>query len=121
MPNDRNESEGPPPTEVDDDPEDELEELIEQMDRPMGSDLTGTTAEEQLRGASLEERTRGTRSERREDAGVALSEDDAPDDEPQLIGEEGDPEETSPEERAMHVRPDAPGGVWEEGDDYVEK
>jgi hypothetical protein len=120
MPNDRSGSEGPSPDDVDRDEEEELEETIEQMDRPMGSDLPGTTAEEQRRGPSLERRTQSERPERPEDRSVVLFEEDEPDEEPELIGEEGDDEASSPEERAVHERPNAPGGVWEEGDDYVE-
>jgi len=108
-------SDGPPPTEADD--EEELEELIEGLDRPMGTESLGTTAAEQRRGPSLEERTRETR-ERRDDEGITLAEEDEPDDEPELLGEEAPDEATSPEERAMHVRPEAPGGTWDEDDGY---
>jgi hypothetical protein len=120
MANDRSGSEGPSPDDVDRDEEEELEKMIEQMDRPLGSDLPGTTAEEQRRGPSLERRTQSERPDRPEDRSVVLSEEDAQDDEPELIGEESDDEASSPEERAVHERSNAPGGVWEEGDDYVE-
>jgi hypothetical protein len=121
MANERPGSKGSQPDDVDRDEEEELEEEIEQMDRPMGSDLPGTTAEEQLRGPSLERRTHIEHPDRPQDPGVVLSEEDETDDEPEMIGEESDEEASSPEERAVHERSTAPGGVWEEGDDYVDE
>ena len=125
-PNRRNESEGPSPSDADSYEEEELEIEIEQMDRPLGSDRRGTTAEEQRRGASLEETSPDGQYGRREDRGMQLAEDDAPDDEPQLLGEVSDDDESpgsdvSPEERAMHEDPAGRGGVWREGDDYVDE
>jgi hypothetical protein len=120
MANETSGSEGSSPDDVERDEEEELEEMIEHMDRPLGSDLPGTTAEEQRRGPSLERRTQSERPERPQERSVVLSEEDASDDEPELIGEESEEEASSPEERAVHERPNAPGGVWEEGDDYVE-
>jgi hypothetical protein len=121
MANDESGSEGPSPDDVDRDEEEELEEMIEQMDRPMGSDQPGITADEQRRGPSLERRTRSERPDRPEDRSVVLSEEEAQDDEPELIGEDAEADPSSPEERAVHERSNAPGGVWEEGDDYVEE
>jgi len=103
------------PAEPDD--EEELEDLIEGLDRPMGTEALGTTAAEQRRGPSLEERTRETR-DRREDGGITLAEEDEPDDEPELVGEDAPDEATAPEERAMHVREEAPGGTWDTDDGY---
>src|SRR5881397_4137702 len=77
-PNRRNESEGPSPSDADSYEEEELEIQIEQMDRPLGSDRRGTTAEEQRRGASLEETSPDGQYGRREDRGMQLAEDDAP-------------------------------------------
>jgi hypothetical protein len=118
----RSEADGPPPSGSDQDAEDDLETMIEEMDRPMGSDLTGTTAAEQRRDPSLEERTarEGARRVGRSE-GIELIEDAAEDDEAELIGDEaeGDGEDPSPEERAMREVEDAPGGTWREDDDYV--
>ena len=51
----RIESEGPSPNPSDQDEPEELEEEIEQMDRPLGAE-DPTTAEEVLEGDSLDER-----------------------------------------------------------------
>ncbi len=117
----RSQADGPEPAGSDQDAEDDLETMIEQMDRPMGSDLTGTTAEEQRRNPSLEERTarEGARRVERQE-GIELTEDAAEDDEAELIGEEAEEGEAeAPEERAMREADDAPGGTWHDGDDYV--
>jgi hypothetical protein len=118
----RSEADGPSPAGSDQDAENDLETMIERMDRPMGSDLTGTTAGEQRRNPSLEERTarEGARRSRREE-GIELMEDAAEDDESELIGDEGegDGDVEAPEERAMREVQDVPGGTWREGDDYV--
>jgi hypothetical protein len=112
-------------TDADSYEEEELEIQIEQMDHPLGTEQWGTTAEEQRRGASLQERTSPDGPHgRRDDRGLQLSEEDVPDEESQLVGEASDDEESSdvsPEERAMHEDRDAPGGVWREGDDYVDE
>jgi hypothetical protein len=118
----RSEADGPWPAGSDQNAEDDLETMIEQMDRPMGSDLTGTTADEQRRGPSLEERVARERTTReRRSEGVELVEDAAEDVEAELIGDEaeGDEDVEAPEERAMREVDDAPGGTWREGDDYV--
>jgi len=83
----------------------------------MGTESTGTTAEEQRRGPSLEERTRQAGG-RRDDRGVTLEEEDRPDDEPELVGDEAPDDPTSPEEQAVHVRDEAPGGTWDDDDGY---
>ena len=113
------EAEGPPPSDTDSDAEDRLEEMIEDLDRPMGSDLPETTPEEQRRGPSLEMRTRTTRDDRPRSGGITLSEEEEEDEEPEMIGEETEPTDTAPEARAMRTRTDAPGGVWNEKDDYI--
>jgi hypothetical protein len=100
------------------DDEEELEDLIEGLDRPMGTEALGTTAAEQRRGPSLEERTREGGERRQGDEGVTLAEEDEPDDEPELVGEEAPDEARAPEERAMHVREEAPGGTWDADDGY---
>jgi hypothetical protein len=118
----RSDADGPAPSDSDQDAEDDLETMIEEMDRPMGSDLTGTTAEEQLRDPSLEERIAREGSRRVDRAeGIELAEDAAEDDEPELIGDEAEngDEVVAPEERAMRETRDAPGGTWHDGDDYV--
>jgi hypothetical protein len=121
--NNRSQADGPSPTDSDQDAQDDLETMIEEMDRPMGSDLTGTTADEERRGPSLEERTAQERTRRPgRRRGVELIEDAAEDDEAELIGDEGDDDDEvqAPEEQAMREVDDAPGGTWHEGDDYVE-
>jgi hypothetical protein len=119
----RSEADGPSPAGSDQDAEDDLETMIGRMDRPMGSDLTGTTADEQRRNPSLEERTarEGGRRVRR-DEGIELLDDAAEDDESELIGDEGegDGDVEAPEERAMREVEDVPGGTWHDGDDYLD-
>lgn len=119
----RSEADGPSPAGSDQDAENDLETMIERMDRPMGSDLTGTTADEQRRNPSLQERTAREHGRRvRRDDGIELVEDASEDDESELIGDEGegDGDLEAPEERAMRAVQDVPGGTWHEGDDYVE-
>jgi hypothetical protein len=120
----RSKADGPTPADSDQDAEDDLETMIEEMDRPMGSDLTGTTAGEQRRNPSLEERVSRERARRVDRVeGIELVEDAAEDDEAELIGDEAESDDgdvLSPEERAMREVGDAPGGTWHDGDDYVE-
>ncbi len=80
------------------------------------------TAEEQVRGESLDQRLAEERSESRtSDLDIAIEDTDAPDDEPQMVGDaviERDPL-VAPEDAAMSIRERAPGAVDHE-DDYVE-
>jgi len=119
----RIESDGPSPNPSDQDELEELEEEIEQMDRPLGAE-DHTTAEEGLEGDSLDERLAREvpdRGGRRPEDPAAIVEEDEPDDEPELIGELGESEGiVSPEEAAMHVRDRAPGAT-DHPDDYVEE
>jgi hypothetical protein len=106
-----------------DDPGDELEALIERADHPFASESFGTTATEELQGERLDDRLAEERPERPAvEEELAIEDADAPDDEPEMIGEasvEHDPF-VAPEEAAMTVRDAAPGGVDHPGDEYVE-
>jgi hypothetical protein len=119
----RTESEGPSPNPSDQDALEELEEEIEQMDRPLGAE-DHTTAEEGLEGDTLDERLAREvpdRGGRRPEEPTAIVEEDEPDDEPELVGELGEAEDImSPEEAAMHVRDRAPGAT-DHPDDYVDE
>ena len=119
---DRMEGDGPSPSPSDQDPMEELEEEIEQMDRPVGVDER-TTATETLEGDTLDERLAREVQDsggRRPAESTTISEDDAPDDESELIGEAADVGGTAPEEAAMHVRDLAPGAT-DHPDDYVQE
>jgi hypothetical protein len=101
----------------------EIEEEIEDMDRPQGVEER-TTASESVEGDTMDERLarevpdRGQRLGR---PGVTLSEDDEPDTEPELVGEGAEPDgRLSPEEAAMHVTPGA-AGATDHPDDYVDE
>ena len=118
---DRMQSDGPSPNPSDQDPLEELEEEIEQMDRPLGVDER-TTAAEIVEGDTLDQRlARDTPDTggRRTTGSTTIAEADAPDEEAELIGEAAEVEGTAPEESAMHVRDGAPGATDHE-DDYVE-
>jgi hypothetical protein len=121
--NDRNESEGPSPSPSDEDPLEELEEEIEQLERPLGVDER-TTAEETLEGDTLDERLAREvpdQGGRRPEDATTISEDDETDIEPELIGDAAAVEGiAAPEEAAMHVRDRAPG-LTDHPDDYVEE
>jgi hypothetical protein len=115
------EGDGPSPNSSDDDMSEEMEEEIEEMDRPVGVD-DHTTASEQREGDSLDERVAREvpdRGGRRPTESTTIAEEDAPDDEAELVGEGAEVEGTAPEEAAMHVRDRAPG-VTDHPDDYVE-
>jgi hypothetical protein len=116
------EGDGPSPNPSDDDVLEEIEEEIEQMDRPLGAEQR-TTATESHEGDTLDERLAREvpdRGGRRLPEPRTLSEEDAPDVEPELVGDEADAgERPSPEESAMRVRSDAPG-VTDHADDYTE-
>jgi hypothetical protein len=106
-----------------DDPGDELEALIERADHPFASESYGTTASEERAGERLDDRLAEERPDRPPvEVELAIEDVDAPDDEPEMIGEaslERDPF-VAPEEAAMTVRDVAPGGVDHPGDEYVE-
>jgi hypothetical protein len=117
-------SEGPPPTEVDDDDGESLEEFISEMDRPIGAD-DATTEREQLEGDSIDEfNRREDRYGTRPDTSVDLVDpdgDDGEDVEPDLVADLDEPGEgpEAPEQAAVHVRDDAPG-IVDHPDDYEE-
>jgi hypothetical protein len=121
---DRNhlEGDGPSPNSSDDDVLEEMEEEIELMERPVGVDQR-TTATEGLEGDTLDERLAREvpdRGGRRTPEPSTVAEEDAPDDEPELVGDEAEAgDRPSPEESAMRVRDDAPG-VTDHDDDYTE-
>jgi hypothetical protein len=88
------------------DPGEELEAVIEQADRPLGSESFGTTAEEEVRGETLDQRLAQER-QGVEPTEVALVLEDSgePDEESELIADgtlEHDPF-LAPEEAAVHV------------------
>lgn len=99
---------------LDEDPGEDLEAMIEQADRPFASDSFGTTAEEQEEGESLDQRLAEERESRPTvDSTLAIEDVDAPDDEAELVGQatiEHDPF-AAPEEAAMTVREAPPGAV----------
>jgi hypothetical protein len=117
-------SEGPSPTEEDDDPGQALEDYISGMDRPLGAD-DAVTADEQHAGDTID---RFNRREQptvpRPDTSVDLVDDgdgDGVDDVAEMVGDAGDPGlgPEAPEQAAVHIVEEAPGGV-DHPDDYVE-
>jgi hypothetical protein len=96
------------------DPGEDLEAMIEQADRPFGTESFGTTAEEQEEGESLDRRLREEQPSRTPDnRQLAIEDEDVPDEEDELVGTadlERDPF-VSPEEAAMTVRDRAPGAI----------
>jgi len=99
---------------LEDEPGEDLEAMIEQADRPFATESFGTTAEEQEEGESLDQRLAEERpSKPAVDSTLAIEDFDAPDDEKDLVGQasiEHDPF-VSPEEAAMTIREEAPGAV----------
>jgi hypothetical protein len=99
---------------LDEDPGEELEAMIEQADRPFASESFGTTAEEQEEGEPLDEKLAEERQSKPPfDSTLAIEDIDAPDDEAEMVGGatiERDPF-VAPEEAAMTVREEAPGAV----------
>ncbi len=121
--NDRDhlEGDGPSPNPSDDDVAEEMEEQIEDMDRPLGVE-DHTTASEQREGDTIDERLARETGSSATDLPVGASVWSEPDvdEEPQLVGDTADAgDRPSAEESAMHVRDDAPG-VTDHPDDYVE-
>jgi hypothetical protein len=119
----------PPAWEVDagedleEDPGEELEAMIEQAERPFASESFGTTAEEQEEGESLDQRLGEEQPDKPPlDRQLAIEDFDVPDDEKEMVGQgtlEHDPF-VAPEEAAMTVRERAPGAVDHPDDDDVE-
>ena len=121
---DHPEAEGPSPSPSDPDPLDELELEIEDLDRPLGAEGR-TTAEEGLQGEGLDERLAREIPDqgvgRRPAEPPTLSEEDGPDVEPDLVGDEADVDHrASPEEAAMRIADRAPGAT-DHPDDYVQE
>src|SRR6266508_6367203 len=89
---------------LEEDPGEELEAMIEQADRPFASESFGTTAEEQEEGESLDQRLAEERPDGPTlDTTLSLEDVDAPDDEAELVGQgtiEHDPF-VAPQEAAM--------------------
>jgi hypothetical protein len=92
----------------------ELEAEIMRADRPFGSNRRGTTAEEELTDLSIDDAVARERPDVPATDAVVTIEDDG---EPDLVGElsgavsvEQD-EFPAPEEAALSVRDDAPGGT----------
>lgn len=109
---------------LEDDPGDDLEAMIQQADRAFASESFGTTAEEQEEGESLDQRLAEERPDRpTADVQLAIEDVDSPDDESELVGQaslEHDPF-VAPEEAAMTVRDVAPGAVDHADDHAVER
>jgi hypothetical protein len=99
---------------LDENPGEELEAMIEQADRPFASESFGTTAEEQEEGEPLDQKlAEGRQSKPPLDSTLAIEDIDSPDNEAEMVGEatiERDPF-VAPEEAAMTVRDSAPGAV----------
>jgi hypothetical protein len=98
---------------LDEDPGEELEAMIEQADHPFASESFGTTAEEQEEGESLDQKLGEERPKAPLDVQLAIEDFDAPDEEKQLVGlasVEHDPF-VAPEEAVPTVRDTAPGAT----------
>jgi hypothetical protein len=108
---------------LEEDPGEELEAMIEQADRPFASESFGTTAEEQEEGEPLDQRLEEERPDKPPlDLQLAIEDFDAPDEEKQLVGQASLEHDrfVTPEEAAMTVRDKAPGAVDHPDDDDVE-
>ena len=105
---------------LEEDPGEGLEAMIEQADRPLASESFGTTAEEQEEGESLDQKLGEERPGKPPlDVQLAIEDFDVPDDEKQMVGQ-GSLEHdrfVAPEEAAMTVRDSAPGAVDHPDDD----
>jgi hypothetical protein len=116
-------SEGPSPTDVDDDSGEALEQLISGMDAYEGAD-EHTTIVEQHDGDTIDERNRREQPQRvRPVSGVDLFDgdgDDGVDREKDLVADADGVDGPLPSElAAMHVVDEAPGAV-DHPDDYAE-
>jgi hypothetical protein len=114
-----------PDDDRDGDPGEELEARIEQADHAFGSESFGTTAEEQERGETLDQRLAEERPSKAPlDVEIAVEDPDAPDTpdhESELIANASLEHDAfvAPEDAAMSVRDEAPGGVDHRDDEYV--
>ena len=109
--------------ELEEDPGEELEAMIEQADRPFASESFGTTAEEQEEGEPLDERLGEERPEEPPlDRQLAIEDFDGPDDEKEMVGQASLEHDNfvAPEEAAMTVRDKAPGAVDHPDDDDID-
>ncbi len=107
---------------LDEDPGEELEAMIEQADRPFASESFGTTAEEQEEGEPLDRRLGEERPSKPPlDLQLAIEAFDAPDEEKEMIGQASFEHDrfVAPEEAAVTVRDRAPGAVDHPDDDGV--
>ncbi|HEY3208710.1 MAG TPA: hypothetical protein VGL18_02820 [Actinomycetota bacterium] len=108
---------------VEEDPGEELEAMIEQADRPFASESFGTTAKEQEEGEPLGQRLGEEGPDKPPvDLQLAIEDFDAPDDEKEMVGQASLEHDhfVAPEEAAMTVRDRAPGAVDHPDDDDVE-
>jgi hypothetical protein len=108
---------------LEEDPGEGLEAMIEQADRPFASESFGTTAEEQEEGEPLDQRLEEERPDKPPlDLQLAIEDFDAPDDEKEMVGQASLEHDhyVAPEEAAMTVRDKAPGAVDHPDDDDVE-
>ena len=105
---------------LEEDPGEELEAMIEQADRPFASESFGTTAEEQEAGEPLDQKLGEERpDEPPADLQLAIEDFDAPDEEKEMVGQASVEHDhfVAPEEAAMSVRDNAPGAVDHPDDD----
>ena len=108
---------------LEDDPGEDLEAMIEQADRPFASESFGTTAEEQKEGEPLDQKLKEERSGKPPlDVQLAMENFDAPDDEKEMVGQASLEHDhfVAPEEAAMTVRDEAPGAVDHPDDHNLE-
>jgi hypothetical protein len=88
------------------DPGEELEAIIEQADRPLGSESFGTTAEEEVRGETLDARLAQERQGvEATDSALVLEDSGGPDEESELIADASMEHDAfvAPEEAAVHI------------------
>lgn len=117
-------SEGPSPTEEDDDPGRALEDYISSMDHSLG-ERDGMTSGGWRTGEAVDDENRRERRTRdRVETSVDLADDgngDGIDEESQLFAEADDPDQgpLAPEQAAVHIVTELPGGV-DHPDDYVD-
>jgi hypothetical protein len=107
---------------LEEDPGEELEAMIEQADRPFASESFGTTAQEEREGESFDQRLGEERPSKPPlDRQLAIEDFDAPDEEKEMVGLASFEHDrfVAPEEAAMTVRDRAPGGVDHPDDDDV--
>jgi hypothetical protein len=108
---------------LEEDPGEGLEAMIEQANRPFASGSFGTTAEEQEEGESLEDKLGEERPGKPPlDVQLAIEDFDVPDDEKQLVGQASLEHDrfVAPEEAAMTIRDTAPGAVDHPDDDQTD-